>query len=122
MGATNGEQQRVAIGGRLTHVGRADVAAGARPVLDDELPPELSGQLLGDDAGDGIVGSAWRLWNHHGHRLGRIRFLRNRCRCHTERKEGLQELSDCHFFVSFHGNGHRLYRHTAHPNAFFDGD
>ena len=74
-------QQRVAIGRRLGHEGRADTAAGAGLVLDDEGLPERGAQPLGDRARIEVGAAAGRERHHDGDRSRRIgiRPLR-RCR------------------------------------------
>src|SRR5215831_127253 len=52
------EKERVAVGGRPYDRLRADIAAGTRPVLDNELLTEPLRQPLTDQAGDNVGWSA----------------------------------------------------------------
>ena len=69
-------QQRVAVGLGLGNVGRAHVAAGAWPVVDDDRLPQLLRQLLPQHAGNRVVGAAGRLRHDDGDWLGRKALLR----------------------------------------------
>jgi len=57
-------EQRVAVAGRLGHLLRADVPAGARPVLDDDGLPVGRAQPIGDQAPE-YVGRAAGRERHH---------------------------------------------------------
>jgi hypothetical protein len=91
IGAAAGEEQRVAIGPRARDVARADGAAGAGAVLDDEGAAEDALQLLRDDPRDGVRGPAWREGNDNGDRpragIGRLRRAGARRRQQAERAE-----------------------------------
>jgi hypothetical protein len=54
------EQQRVAVGRRVHHLLRGDVAAGAGLVLDDHRLADRGLHLLGDQAGHDVGGAAGR--------------------------------------------------------------
>ena len=67
-----GEGDRVAVGRRAERRRHADIAAGAGPVLDDELLPQVIRQVLADDARDDVVGAARRERDDPAHRPRRI--------------------------------------------------
>ena len=71
------DEQRVAVGRRLGDHRRADVAAGAAAVVDDERLLQLLRQPLGHRARGDVRRSARRPRHDDGDRLGRIR-LRER--------------------------------------------
>jgi hypothetical protein len=66
------EQQRVAVGRRAADEGVADGAAGARLVVDHHRLVQALGQLVGEQARDGVGVAAGRVADHDGDRLGRI--------------------------------------------------
>src|SRR5262249_33782250 len=73
--------ERVTVGGCLRRRGGAEIAAGARPVLDhDLLAPELR-ELGGNDAPKGVERAAGRERDHHAHGFVRIGLRRRRLRC-----------------------------------------
>ncbi|MNJ59128.1 hypothetical protein D3C77_547950 [compost metagenome] len=71
--------QRVAVGRRARHDFRADVAVGARLVLDDEALPELFRQRLGHQARDDVGGATGGVAHHDGD--GPVGIGRGRKRC-----------------------------------------
>ena len=71
------EQQRVAVRRRLRDELRADAAAGAGAVLDDERLAELRAHAVGENPRDAVDAAAGRERNDDAHRLDRIR-LRER--------------------------------------------
>ena len=73
-------EQRVAVGLGLVRRGRADVAGGARPVVDDHRLAPLLRQLLADVARQQIGAAAGRERHDDAHRLLRP-LLRDDCRC-----------------------------------------
>ena len=78
MAAHRAHQQRVAVGSRLGHVLRADLAAGAGLVLDHHALAQIVAQVLGVDARGGVGGAAGREGHDHAHGLawpgvGRLR-------------------------------------------------
>ena len=66
------QEQRVAVGGRAHDRLGADIAAGARPVLDDELLAEPLRQPLADQARDDVVRAAGGKADDDAHRPRRI--------------------------------------------------
>jgi hypothetical protein len=66
------EKECVAVGGRPHDGFRADIAAGARPVLDNELLSEPLRQPLTDKAGDNVNWAASGKGDDHAHRPGWI--------------------------------------------------
>ncbi|GAB7546621.1 hypothetical protein CS8_063060 [Cupriavidus sp. 8B] len=74
--AGRAHQQRVAIGRGLGHQLRADIAAGAGPVVDQERLLELLRELLGNDARDHIGGPASGKRHHDAHRLVGVAVVR----------------------------------------------
>ena len=46
----------------------ADIAGGARPIVDDELLAEPLRQIVGDEAGDNVGRGASRIAGHDVHR------------------------------------------------------
>ena len=65
-------KQRVAVRRRSRDRLGADIAAGARPVLDDELLAQALRQRLRHQARDDVGGVAGRKADDHVHRPGRI--------------------------------------------------
>ena len=89
------DEQVVAVarrGGR--HLLRADRAAGAADVLDQELLAQRLGHAGADDAGDGVAGPARGVGHHDGHGLGRKVLLRQRAGDGGEAQRGGGECSD----------------------------
>jgi hypothetical protein len=67
------EQQRVAVRRRAHHRFGRDIAAGARPVVDDDSLAQAIRQPLADHAGDDVGRAAGRNLDDEAHRLRRIR-------------------------------------------------
>ena len=84
--------QRVAVGRGLGDQLRADVAAGAGPVVDDDRLAPCVGELLRDGAGEDVGGAARRERHDEADRLRRIG-LRPGAR--RERREQHQANGDC---------------------------
>jgi hypothetical protein len=90
MGAGGGEQELIAVRGRLHDPGGADHAAGAADVLDDHRDAQLLAQARPDDASQDIAAAAGRERNHHGDRP-RWPILRHRRHGRERGDEGEQE-------------------------------
>ncbi len=58
------QQQRVVVAARLRHEGGADVAVGARTVVDDHRLAQRLAQLLADQAGDDVRRPAGGIGHH----------------------------------------------------------
>jgi len=71
MGAER-EQDCVAVGRRFRHLGSADIAGGARDVLDIDLLAELLGKLLRHEPREGVGHPTRRKGHDRAHRPGRI--------------------------------------------------
>jgi len=71
MRAGGADQRGVAVGRGAGRHFSADVAACARPVVDDQLLTELLGQTHGDHPGRGIGGAAGWKGDDHPQRLDR---------------------------------------------------
>src|SRR5215831_18955506 len=96
-------QQRIAIRcGPDDRLG-ADIAAGAWPVLDDELLPEALGKPLSDQTSHDVGNAAGRISDDNTHRPRRIA-LRPRDPCHSRQRGSaggqMQKLSA----EKFHGS------------------
>ena len=63
------DTERVAVGRGLGHQGQADVAAGARPVVDDDLLAQAFIEARHQHADHGVGASAWRKGDDHADRL-----------------------------------------------------
>ncbi len=66
------QKQRVTVGGRMHDCFGGCIAAGARPVLDDERVAEPLRQPLTDQTRENVVGAAGSKADDHAHRLRRI--------------------------------------------------
>ena len=71
----------------------ADVAAGAGPVLDDELLVEMLRQILAEQARDDVVGTAGREADDEVDRLGRI-IERGRARPRARARQGKAQTDE----------------------------
>src|SRR5213079_1507345 len=76
--ADAGEEKRVAVGRRLRRELRADRAAGAGPVVDDDRLAKLRADLLRDRARHGVVAAAGREGDDQVDRLRRVLSERER--------------------------------------------
>jgi hypothetical protein len=65
-------EQRVAVGRRVGHGLGRDVAAGARPVVDDDRLPQDLLKLAAEDAGEHVARPARREGDHQHDRPGRV--------------------------------------------------
>jgi hypothetical protein len=65
---TEGEQQRVTVGGRARRLSGADVAARARDVLDIELPAEMLAKFLRGEPCEDVGRAAGRERHDDAHR------------------------------------------------------
>ena len=74
------DRQRVPVGRRVRRDFRADDAAGAAAVVDDDLLAQVLAQVRGDHAPDHVVAAAGRERNDEPHRLHRIVLRRRRGR------------------------------------------
>ena len=74
------QQQRVSVGGRFRDLVGPNHSAGARTIVDDDLLGPHLGEMLGQNAGEGIDRATRRIWNDDVHRfcgiLGKRRILR----------------------------------------------
>src|SRR5262245_15338587 len=66
------QEQRIAVGRRTYDRLGADIAAGTRPALDDELLAEPLREPLADQASDDVGAAAGRKADDDAHRPGRI--------------------------------------------------
>jgi len=71
------EMERIAVGRGLRRGRGADIAAGARTVLDDDVLPPRFGELLREDAPEHVDGAAARKRNEHVH--GPVGIALRRC-------------------------------------------
>src|SRR5262249_15442054 len=62
------EMERITVGRGLRRGRSADIAAGARTVLDDDVLPPRFGELLREDAPERVDGAAARKRDDHAHR------------------------------------------------------
>src|SRR5262249_5588398 len=62
------EMERIAVGRGLRRGRRADIAAGARAVLDDDVLPPRFGELLRENAPERVDGAAARTRDQQAHR------------------------------------------------------
>src|SRR4029453_11852917 len=102
---------RVAVGGGIDDERRADGAARAGLVLDDEGLPELVGKLLGHFPGGDIEGTARRPWHDDLHGLGRP-LLREGLERGREQEAGNADRKPFHRVVSISGSGLATFRVT----------
>ena len=92
-----GHQQRVAVRLGLCHQLRADAASGAATILHDDLLPPGLGELLPEQAGDEVGGSAGRKRHDHSNDFCRIALDGGLAQCrdsaaseNAERREALE--------------------------------
>src|SRR5580693_3174447 len=100
-----GEQQRVAVGGRMRHHGGADVGAGAAAILDDDLLADPLRYCLRHEARNNVESAAGRNRYDQMHRprrigLGAGDIRQDRQRSGTGRK--MQETTAGQLHVVFH--------------------
>ena len=86
------EKECVAVGGRPHDRLRGDIAAGARPVLDNELLTERLRQPLTDQAGDNVGRPASGKANNDAHRPRRIGLRRRNTRHRGQRGSARCEM------------------------------
>ena len=79
VGGDVAEQEGVAVRSRSGHVLAGDGAVRARPVVDDDGPPEQRAEVPGDGTGDGVVGTARRRRNDQSERAANGRAAPCRC-------------------------------------------
>jgi hypothetical protein len=68
MGARRSDADGVAVGGSLGHNLRADIAACARAILDDDLLAQHQSKLLCDNPRDDVGTAARRKWHDQADR------------------------------------------------------
>jgi hypothetical protein len=90
--AGRGEQERVAVGRRARHLGRADIAGRAADVLHDRRLSPFAAELVGDQACQRIGAAAGRVGHDDPHQPRRERLLRA---TRLERKYG-GDRGQCH--------------------------
>ena len=87
VGGSVGDQRGVTVRRRLRRPAHADIAAGARYVLDVVLFAKMLGQLLRDQPGDHVGLAAGRIGHDQTHRPGRIGLRRRRSRIPPEGRQ-----------------------------------
>ncbi len=95
-----GHQHRVAVRRRLRRAHRADIAAGARHVLDEEILAGLRGKALRDQPREQIGRPARRKTDDHLHRPRRPSVRSGRVRSHAG--EARRSQAKCHNQIFFH--------------------
>src|SRR5262245_58528464 len=67
----SGDEQRTAVRSGPRHYGGTDLTIGSGTVVDDDLVPDTLGELVGDNAGQRVIGTARRLGDDQPHRARR---------------------------------------------------
>jgi hypothetical protein len=117
--AGRSQQQRVAVGPRRRHLGRAQGAAGAGNVLHHDLLAQPARQLRRHRARDQVDAAAGGIAHHQRHRPGRVRGVLGegvtRADCGQAGEKGGDERATRQ---GRHGEGSGRYGNSAAPPFF----
>jgi hypothetical protein len=84
----------VAVGRRLRRLAGADIAGGARHILDKELLAEMLTQFLGNETGHDVGDPARGVRHDHAHRTRRISLRPRKWRKDGEDRSGSRNLHE----------------------------